>query len=69
MQTIQEYQDELQSNKKVFLGGTCGNSTWRQYVMPKLTINYFDPVVKDWNDEAYKKNLKKEKIAIIVYIQ
>lgn len=31
---------------KVFLGGTCNNSTWREELKPLLKIDYFDPVVK-----------------------
>ncbi|WP_291725561.1 nucleoside 2-deoxyribosyltransferase domain-containing protein [Bernardetia sp.] len=42
---------------KVFLGGTVNGSKWRDYVMPRLHIDYFDPVVEEWNDEAYKKEL------------
>ena len=36
---------------RVFLGGTCGGSTWRNQIIPMLEkagINYFDPVVSDW---------------------
>jgi len=43
--------------KKVFLGGTCNGSLWRGDLIPKLTINHFDPVVEDWNEEAYQKEL------------
>lgn len=42
---------------KVFLGGTCNNSQWREELKPLLTIDYFDPVVDHWDDEAYKKEL------------
>ncbi|NOQ71136.1 MAG: TIR domain-containing protein [Crocinitomix sp.] len=38
---------------KVFLGGTCNNSLWREDLIPKLTIDYFNPVVDEWNEEAY----------------
>ncbi|NOQ71138.1 MAG: TIR domain-containing protein [Crocinitomix sp.] len=38
---------------KVFLGGTCNNSLWREDLIPKLTIDYFNPVVDEWSDEAY----------------
>jgi len=31
--------------KKIFLGGTCNNSTWREQLIPMLQINYFNPVV------------------------
>jgi len=40
---------------KVFLGGTCNNSTWRDILIPKLDANnikYFNPVVEDWTPEC-----------------
>ena len=33
--------------KKVFLGGTCNGSDWRKKLIPKLKIDYFNPVVED----------------------
>lgn len=42
---------------KVFLGGTVNKSRWREYVIPRLKINYFDPVVEDWNEQAYQQEL------------
>ena len=47
----------MSSTTKVFLGGTCGSSTWRESLIPMLQINYFNPVVPDWNDEAYQREL------------
>jgi len=44
---------------RVFLGGTCNDSTWREDIMPKLTIEYFNPVVPDWNEEAYQEELRQ----------
>lgn len=44
---------------KVFLGGTCNNSTWRQYFEQRLTIDYFNPVVDDWNEECYLRELQE----------
>lgn len=38
--------------KRVFLGGTCNDSGWREELKPLLGIDYFDPVVDDWDDEA-----------------
>ena len=46
---------------KVFLGGTCNESTWRNKLIPMLKINYFNPVVDDWNEDAYKEELKQRK--------
>ena len=37
---------------KVFLGGTINGSRWRENLIPKLKIDYFNPVVDDWNEEA-----------------
>ncbi len=47
--------------KKVFLGGTTNNSNWRDDLEKKLKINYFNPVVTDWNDEAQKEEIKQRK--------
>ncbi len=54
---------------KVFLGGTVNGSTWREYVMPRLEIDYFNPVVPDWNDEAYKRELfERQNCAFCLYV-
>ena len=42
---------------KVFLGGTVNGSNWREYVIPRLNIDYFNPVVSVWNDEAYEEQV------------
>lgn len=42
---------------KVFLGGTVNNSTWRNEIIPRLEIDYFNPVVEQWNEKAYKQEL------------
>lgn len=46
-------------NKKVFLGGTCNESTWRDELIPMLKIDYFNPVVDDWTEECYQEELKQ----------
>jgi hypothetical protein len=54
---------------KVFLGGTCNNSKWREELIKKLEIAYFNPVVKDWNDDAYKRELKeREECDFVLYV-
>lgn len=43
--------------KILFLGGSCGDTTWREKLIPKLEsvgLKYFNPVVEDWNEEAQK---------------
>ena len=43
----------------VFLGGTCNKSTWRDSLIPLLSINYFNPVVEDWTQECMAEELKQ----------
>jgi hypothetical protein len=45
--------------KKVFLGGTCNDSKWRDVIIPYLKIDFFNPVVEDWTEEDYKNELKE----------
>ncbi len=45
--------------KKVFLGGTTNNSQWRDNLIKDLNIDYFNPVVKDWNEEAQKQEINE----------
>lgn len=45
---------------KIFLGGTCNGSLWREWLTPKLTRDYFNPVVSDWNEEAIKREEKEK---------
>jgi len=47
---------------KVFLGGTCAETTWRNELKPLLTIDYFDPVVKDWTPECQAEEERQKRI-------
>ena len=50
--------------KKVFLGGTANNSTWRETLISQLDstkISYFNPVVSDWNEQAQQEEIKQRK--------
>lgn len=40
------------AKNRVFLGGTCAESTWRDELIPTLKIDYFNPVVPDWTEEC-----------------
>lgn len=44
---------------KIFLGGTCNDSQWREDLIPKLDIDYFNPVVEDWTPECMDEELKQ----------
>lgn len=66
-----QYQTKLNLNKmkKVFLGGTCNESAWRNALIPMLTIDYFNPVVPDWTEEAYQEELKqREQCDFCLYV-
>ena len=46
---------------KVFLGGTCAESKWREKLIPLLKCDYFNPVVEDWTPEC-QANEEREKL-------
>lgn len=48
--------------KKVFLGGTCAESTWRDELIPLLKINFFNPVVHDWTPECMAEERYQRKV-------
>lgn len=60
-------------NPVVFLGGTCNDDPWREEVMKILDeykVPYFNPVVKDWNQEAQRREemIKKSVGTIQLYV-
>jgi len=50
---------------KVFLGGTCNESTWRDHVIKMLNIEYFNPVVEDWTEECMTEEIKQRELCDI----
>jgi hypothetical protein len=54
---------------KVFLGGTCNGSTWRDEIIPMLDIEYFNPVVKDWTPSCMEEERKqREECDFCLYV-
>lgn len=55
---------------EVFLGGTTAQGTdWRDRLIKKLNVNYFNPIVDDWDDAAYKRELRKRKTCdFVLYV-
>ena len=43
--------------KKVFLGGTCNGSLWRNNFINKLEISSYNPVVVNWTPECMEKEI------------
>jgi len=55
---------------KIFLGGTCNNSTWRSQIEKLVQAPMFNPVVDDWNEEcqAIEMDEKENKCNIHLYV-
>lgn len=51
---------------KVFLGGTCNESTWRNRIISMLNIDYFNPVVEDWTPDCMAEEIRQRKECDIV---
>jgi len=47
--------------KKVFLGGTCNGSLWRDDVIKKLKIHYYNPCGEEWTPEMIEEELKQRR--------
>ena len=48
--------------KKVFLGGTCNKSTWRNRIIIMLNIDYFNPVVDDWTEDCMAQEIQERQV-------
>lgn len=63
----------MNNKPHVFLGGTCGNSTWRDELIPKLEasgISFFNPQLPPgaWNEEAEKiEDFQKTNCSFMLY--
>lgn len=54
---------------KVFLGGTCAGTTWRDDIIKHLTVPYFNPVVEDWTTECQAiEELEKRRCNVHLYV-
>ena len=53
---------------KIFLGGTCGNSIWRDELIPLLNCEYFNPVVDVWTLEAQEIEKYQKEVECNVHL-
>lgn len=55
---------------KIFLGGTCNNSTWRERIEKLVQVEMFNPVVEDWTEEcqAIEMDEKENKCDVHLYV-
>lgn len=55
--------------KKVYLGGTVGKSKWRDELIKKLNIEYFNPVVEEWDEQAMERELyERQNCDYLLYV-
>ncbi len=47
---------------KVFLGGTCNESTWRDELIDMLKIDWYNPVVDDWTPECMAEEIRQREL-------
>jgi hypothetical protein len=60
---------ERHEPKRVFLGGTCNGSTWRDKFIPLLNIDYFNPVVPTWDESAKQEELfQRRTCSALLYV-
>ena len=55
---------------KIFLGGTCNNSTWRSQIEKLLQVPMFNPVVSNWTKKCQEIEMdeKENKCNIHLYV-
>lgn len=54
---------------RIFLGGTCNGSLWREAIIPQLEADFFHPVVPDWTEEDYVRELvERENCDVCLYV-
>ena len=53
---------------KVFLGGTCADSTWRNDLIKLINVNYFNPVVKNWTPECQQNEIAQKEIYCNIHL-
>ena len=55
-------------NTRVFLGGTCNGSTWRDDMIKMLTSDYFNPVVDNWTEACMDQEIwEREHCDVVLY--
>ena len=51
---------------KVFLGGTCSGRKWRDELIPLLKCDYYNPIVKNWNESDRIREVKERENAVLI---
>ena len=55
--------------RKVYLGGTCNESTWRDALIKNLKIDYFNPVIENWTPECQAEEIRqRQECDLLLYV-
>lgn len=62
----------MEDKVKIFMGGTCEGYKWRDELVSYIDLNKvnpFNPIVKEWNEEAKQRELyERENTDICLYV-
>lgn len=47
----------------VFLGGTCNETSWREELINRLKVSYYNPVVPDWTPECQAEETEQKEVS------
>jgi hypothetical protein len=53
---------------KIFLGGTCNDSIWRDDLIKALQVDYFNPVVEDWTPKCQEIERAEKEVACNIHL-
>lgn len=53
---------------KVFLGGTCNETTWRNDLIDVLGVDYFNPVVEDWTADCIAEENRQKHVLCNIHL-
>lgn len=53
---------------KIFLGGTCAQTTWREDLISSLQVDYFNPVVEDWTPECQAIEMSEKELHCNIHL-
>ena len=56
------------NKNKVFLGGTCAETTWREDLISVIQIDYFNPVVDDWTYECQQIEIAEKEVNCNIHL-
>jgi len=48
--------------KKVYLGGTCNQSRWRDELIDMIDIDYYNPIVDNWTERCQEEEIRQQQL-------